>query len=40
MAKILEVKGWYYVLDGKGKLVGALLNYQEAKELADKVWEN
>ena len=30
MAKILELNGWYYVLNSKGKLVGALLNYEEA----------
>jgi hypothetical protein len=38
MAKILELNGWYYVLNSKGKLVGALLNYEEAlkfKEAAE-----
>ena len=38
MAKILELNGWYYVLNSKGKLVGALLNYKEAvkfKEAAE-----
>ena len=36
MAKILELNGWYYVLNSKGKLIGALLNYTEATELLEK----
>jgi len=32
MAKILELNGWYYVVNSQGRLIGALLNYTEALE--------
>ena len=31
--KLIQLNGWYYVLNENKKLIGALLNYEEALEL-------